>query len=228
MIDEQYYVYRHIRLDKDQVFYVGIGKKSQKKNAKSHKTIYDRAYSLSGRSNFWKGCAKGGIKIEIIFETNDPIFLETKEKEFIKLYGRRNLGLGTLVNLTDGGRGLPGLRHSLPTCNKIKNQKKSFINKYTPSVIKLYHEGLTINEIASKLGIVRHSVTKIMKLNNLSTRTGLKSQKFYYYNSKRELLLYGTILEISKLLGLSYGGTRNIIERGTSKKYIITKNKIIC
>ena len=30
---------------------------------------------------------------------------EEKEKEFIKLYGRRDLGLGTLVNLTDGGYG---------------------------------------------------------------------------------------------------------------------------
>ena len=38
----KYYMYRHIRLDKNEVFYVGIGK--VKKTAKYKQSIYSRGY----------------------------------------------------------------------------------------------------------------------------------------------------------------------------------------
>ena len=91
-----YYLYRHIRLDKNEPFYIGIGHTDKDK--------YDRAYTKNKRNYFWKNIVNNtDYEVEIVYETSikDEIF--EKEKEFIKLYGRRDLGNGTLVNLTDGG-----------------------------------------------------------------------------------------------------------------------------
>jgi hypothetical protein len=91
-------VYRHIRLDTNEVFYIGIGAKEI------------RAYATKDRSNWWNNIiSKTLYEVEIIFEHEDYEFIKEKEKEFIKLYGRRDLGLGTLVNMTNGGEGTIGV-----------------------------------------------------------------------------------------------------------------------
>lgn len=100
-----YYLYRHIRLDEpNEVFYVGKG--TSKLNKTTEKSRYFRAYQRNpkSRSRFWNNIvAKTDYEVEILFESHDVDFILNKEMEFIKLYGRRDLGLGTLVNLTDGG-----------------------------------------------------------------------------------------------------------------------------
>lgn len=91
------YVYRHIRLDKNVPFYIGIGSDMTNK----------RANERARRSELWKKIvSKSEYEIEILF--NNITFEEAKLKEieFIKLYGRIDLGNGTLANLTDGGDGL--------------------------------------------------------------------------------------------------------------------------
>lgn len=95
------YVYRHVRLDKNEVFYIGIGLKEDD---------YKRAYSRGGRRNqHWRSIIKSTpYRIDIMFEDDDVDVIKDKEKELIKLYGRRDLGLGTLVNFTDGGDGSVG------------------------------------------------------------------------------------------------------------------------
>jgi hypothetical protein len=47
-----------------------------------------------------------------------------KEIEFIKLYGRSDLGLGSLCNLTEGGEGVIGMRHSDETKKKLSEDNK--------------------------------------------------------------------------------------------------------
>ena len=93
-------LYRHIRLDKNIPFYVGIGDSEK------------RAYNKINRTKIWKNIAKKGYEVEILFEDLTWEQAIEKEKEFIALYGRRDLGLGPLVNLTDGGEGTIGYRHS--------------------------------------------------------------------------------------------------------------------
>lgn len=93
-------VYRHIRLDKNIPFYIGIG------------DSINRAYNKINRTKIWKNIANKGYEVEILFEDLTWEQAIEKEKEFIALYGRRDLGLGSLVNLTDGGEGTIGYRHS--------------------------------------------------------------------------------------------------------------------
>ena len=93
-------LYRHIRTDKNTPFYIGIGETE------------NRAYDKKCRTKIWKNIAKKGYETEILFDDLTWEQACEKEKEFIALYGRRDLGTGTLVNLTDGGEGTLGYRHT--------------------------------------------------------------------------------------------------------------------
>jgi len=129
----KYYVYRHIRLDKNEPFYIGIGTKKDK-NFKKITSEYYRAYIKSKRSKFWNNIVnKTNYKIEIIYETNDKKEALVKEREFIKLYGKRTTNNGTLVNLTDGGDGSNEFRLSNETKKKMsksyKKEKHTYLSK---------------------------------------------------------------------------------------------------
>lgn len=99
----KFYIYTHTRKDSQEIFYVGIGTKYTYTGGNTN--IYSRAYSKN-RNIFWKRIVeKTDYTIDIIFESNSYEEIKNKEIELIKLYGRRDLGLGTLCNLTDGGEG---------------------------------------------------------------------------------------------------------------------------
>ena len=101
-------LYRHTRIDKNEPFYIGIG---------DNKT---RAYNKINRTKHWKSIAKKGYEVEVLLEDLTWKQACKKEKEFIALYGRRDLGTGTLVNLTDGGEGTFGYRHTEEVKNRIR------------------------------------------------------------------------------------------------------------
>ena len=100
-------VYRHRRLDTNEVFYVGIGALS-------------RAKSKRGRSSWWNRIVqKSEYTIEIIavnLTWGDACELE---QLLISQYGRKDSGMGTLVNMTDGSNGTLG--------NKISDEHKEII-----------------------------------------------------------------------------------------------------
>lgn len=101
--DGKYYLYRHIRLDKNTPFYIGIG---TKQGEGLLNRVYSRMYDSLTKNNIWKKIAsKTEYRCEVILESDDDDFIQEKEKEFIKLYGRlcENNG-GILANIESGGR----------------------------------------------------------------------------------------------------------------------------
>jgi len=93
------YLYRHIRKDTNQVFYVGVGTGRN----------YERAKTKSGRNQIWHNIVgKTDYEVEIMLDELEREIALEKEKEFIEMYGRIDLGTGTLANLTDGGDGCVG------------------------------------------------------------------------------------------------------------------------
>ena len=110
------YLYRHIRLDINEPFYVGIGSDSDN---------YKRAYEKSRRSLHWTRITdKISYEVEIIMDNMTWEQACKKEKEFISLYGRVDLNEGTLCNHTDGGEGL------FNPSEEIRNKKRiSMIGK---------------------------------------------------------------------------------------------------
>jgi hypothetical protein len=126
---EEYYVYTHFRTDKNEIFYVGIGKRS--KVEIENNTYLRSRQKAHSRNDYWKNVVKlnPNYKIEIVFESSNIGEVKELEKTLIKFYGRKDLNEGNLVNMTDGGEGL--LNPSAETIEKMKGKRK-----YSPKVGK--------------------------------------------------------------------------------------------
>jgi hypothetical protein len=110
------YVYRHIRHDKNEPFYIGVG---------TNKDLKREYQKLSRRSNLWnKISAKTSYDVEIMIDDITIEEAKKKEIEFIELYGRINAGTGTLANLTNGGEGCVGVIPTEETRKKISEKLK--------------------------------------------------------------------------------------------------------
>jgi hypothetical protein len=126
------YVYRHIRLDNNEPFYIGIGSDGSNK----------RAYSNKNRNTYWYNIvSKTSYEVEIMLD--DLTWEEAceKEKEFIKLYGRKDLNEGTLVNMTDGGEGNTNLSIEAKERKRVKlSLSKSGVPNYKRRGIPMTQE----------------------------------------------------------------------------------------
>lgn len=95
-----YYVYIHKKKTTGEVFYIGKGKNW-------------RATNKTQRNKFWKRVVqKHGFVVEIIEKDIQEWYAHELEISLIAYYGRRDQGRGTLVNLTDGGEGSEGYKHT--------------------------------------------------------------------------------------------------------------------
>lgn len=157
----KYYLYRHIRLDKNEVFYVGIGTKNWNTNLVNIKREieYSRAYSKTNRTFQWKNIVNlnKDFIIEILLESDNYAFIKKKEVEFITLYGRKDLGKGTLCNMTNGGDGR-GMIISERT--RMKRRKNVFTySRTTGAYIGKY---TSVKEAATKLNISTTTISSCL------------------------------------------------------------------
>lgn len=166
------YVYRHTRLDKNEPFYIGIGSDEK----------YNRAYEKARRNSLWKKIvAKTDYEIEILIDNISFDSAKEKEIEFVKLYGRKDLGTGCLVNLTDGGDG---------TVNKVitdeyrKKLSKSASNRVLSEEhkekLRKYRIGIpNSKEARQKISLANTGKKKPQHaIDLLKQRTGSKNPNF--------------------------------------------------
>lgn len=223
------YLYRHIRLDKNEPFYVGIGGLGEFDD-------YGRAYTLSGRNDFWKRIVKKTrFEVEILFNNLSLKEAFEKEIEFIKLHGRRDLNLGTLCNLTSGGEGSPGVIPSEETRLKMsKIHKGRPLHENVRKVFKALTE--------SRKGKTRsqkeiENIRKSVKGKNKGEKNGFygktQSQKALETHSKKVLNLetgiyYDSAKEASKTTNIGYSLFRTMLNgRSPNKTCFIYVNERI-
>ena len=109
---KEYYIYRHIRLDTGLPFYIGKGSGKGRANSKD-------------RNPYWHNIVnKVGYKVEIMLYNLSEKEAFDKEKYFIRLYGRRDLETGILINMTNGGEGASGYKHTEETKKKLSISHK--------------------------------------------------------------------------------------------------------
>lgn len=154
-------VYRHIRKDKNEPFYIGIGK------------FESRAYETKGRTVAWKNIAKKGYEIEILFDNLNWEEACEKEKEFIALYGRKDIDTGILINMTEGGEGTIGYKHTKNAKEKCRlsslGSNNVWYGKKRPEhseKMKLIMTGLRIGEknpLFGKPGYWKGKTTSVAK-----------------------------------------------------------------
>jgi hypothetical protein len=151
------YLYRHIRSDKNEPFYIGIGCDNTGE--------YTRAYTTYGRNKIWKSItSKTKYYVEIILDGLSWEGACGKEKEFIAIYGRINLKNGILSNMTNGGDGTLG----------YKRNKKLNSDALWYKAIKIYQYDLEGNfikewkstaEACNQLNLDRGHVCSVLKGN---------------------------------------------------------------
>jgi hypothetical protein len=185
-----YYVYRHYKLDTNDVFYIGMGKENN----------FRRAFSKRYRNNYWLNTvSKYGYSVDIVSKNlseEDAIELEIF---LIKEYGRKDLGNGLLVNMTDGGEGAFN-----PSPESLKNK----------SGIKSHWSKRVINVDTNEIYI---SLVECCKVNNLN----YSSMKYRLRGVRKNKTPYTYIDELNQPIG-KYN--ENIIDRNRS--YDKSKNKI--
>lgn len=151
-------LYRHIRLDKNEPFYIGIGKTEK------------RAFFIHNRNKFWKNVvAKSKYEVEILFDNLTWKEACEKEKEFIALYGRKDLGTGILCNMTFGGEGQLGNKFNLG----IKRNDPKFRKKMSEIAKKRFYSEETREKMRlAKLGKKRPERTLEHRLNLSKSQKG--------------------------------------------------------
>jgi hypothetical protein len=147
-------VYRH-RDNLNNVFYVGIGKDK------------NRAFDYLNRSDFWKRYSnKYGVNPEIIADEIDYDTAKELEILLISEYGRKDLGQGMLVNMTNGGDGSEEAAERF----RLESYKKR------KAIIQLDLNGIFLNEfdgirLASReLGICYRQIHRVLTGERKKTR----------------------------------------------------------
>lgn len=111
---KNYYVYEHWRLDRDECFYVGKGHGS-------------RAYSMKNRNKHHQAIVSKLARIGSAFEVKIVAFGLSEEEAFSLEMERiafwKSSGVD-LTNMTNGGEGASGLRHSDSTKKLWSDQRK--------------------------------------------------------------------------------------------------------
>jgi hypothetical protein len=200
-------LYRHIRLDNNEVFYIGIGNEK-------------RPYKKQSRSSFWHNIVdKTDYDIEVLAKNlswEDACELEVF---MISEYGRRDLGLGNLVNLTDGGDGMVNLsnevRKRISQANKgnvawNKGKKMSDEQKLKQSLLMMGRvsprKGVKLSD-ATKEKIRAANIGKKMseeaKLKISKKTRGANNPAAIKVYDLVENITYGTIKEAAKCVGLT-------------------------
>jgi hypothetical protein len=175
-------IYRHLKPN-GEVFYIGIAK------------LKSRPYSKENRNKWWYNIVnKYGYEVQIL--KTDLTWKDACELEQILIahYGRKDLGLGPLVNLTDGGEGVLGLKGNIGHTGKKHSEETkkriSEIKKGTPPPNK----GIPMSQTQKdKLKGPRKTIINRLVLN---LETGI------YYDS---------ITEAADSLNLKYTTFRNYL-----------------
>ena len=214
MILNNWYVYKHTRLDTNEPFYIGIGNKKD----------FGRAYEFKQSKRnviWWKIFLKTDIQVEIVFENLTKDEAASKEKELIKKYGRKDLNEGSLCNMTDGGDGTFNHKISEETRKKISESK---IGSKNPQFGKKQSKELIEKRFRNIIGRSRSKESK--KTQSLATiKSGqAKEVDVFKYETNEYVGRFYAISEACRVLGFHYLNSKAVAvangKRNHTKGYV--------
>jgi hypothetical protein len=203
-MESNWYLYKHTRLDTEDVFYVGIGCKAN----------YARAYETGSKRNIvWRRIVnKTSIKVDIVLDNLSKKEASSREQELIKSIGRIDLNTGPLCNMTDGGDGIWNCLRSENTRKKLSSTK---IGKNNPQYGKKQSEETKQKRREALLGQKRSD--EIKKKQSLSSIISGQAKKTKVYKGLEALGEYHSISEACRSVGLDpkrYSGKASLVARG--------------
>ncbi len=198
------YVYRHIRLDKNIPFYIGISKVDSNK--------YERAYNADYRhrnKNWIRVYNKTEICVEILFENVEYEFAKMKEIEFIGIYKRQCDG-GSLVNITLGGDGVLGFENpTLSERNRAGIWKGKRHSVETRALMSSNNKGKVFSE-SHKINIGKSKKGAHIGVRNPNYRGAIT-----VFKDGEEIGEYAGLRDVANNIGLSSSHISTSLTNGT-------------
>jgi hypothetical protein len=230
----EFYTYTYIDPERHVPIYVGKGhggRAFDHLRSKKNKRFANRLKTLSRKG------LEPSIEIHPAL-SEDAAFDE--EKRLIKVYGRRDMGTGTLYNLTDGGEGACGHVKSPETLEKLAASVKA---SYTPALRELRRQqftGQVFSDSArqkmseAKLGTKRSAESKAKQGRSISGENHHAAKTWQLQSPDGELFTTKSISAFCQQHGLAYSALRNRardkskvpIGRGPSEGWIVISSKI--
>ena len=211
------YLYRHIRLDKNEVFYIGIGSGNPNKYRRGK---YHRAYRMDRLPHWRNIVAKTAYEVEIMLDDISWEDAKKKEIEFIALYKRICDG-GTLVNLTIGGDGQLGL--SRPAWNKGVKMRPESKEKMRQKIIE-WTKSRTHHMLGKKHSpeSIQKMKESLAKLNRVAWNKGRKCSEQEIermgknmYKNKKPIIKIDCGIVIEEYESINSAALNNNIRKGT-------------
>ena len=174
-----YLVYQHRKADTNEIFYVGKGKKR-------------RSTQLYGRNQYWyRTVNKHGFYAEILVKDIDEEFALLIEKEAIDVYKKRGI---KLVNITDGGEGSSGYKHTEEHKVKLKGNQ-NFASTWGKNFKGCHHTAETKAKWSiSRIGNTNKKGTKLSKESKQKISQSRKGKPLL----KRRILIDEQVRQIRK------------------------------
>ncbi len=206
------YVYRHIRIDKNVPFYIGISNENNN---------YSRANCSypKHRNKHWLSIFNNTeIEVEILFDNIPYLVAKEKEIEFIDIYKRIADG-GTLVNLTKGGDGVLGFKNpKLSERNRAGIWKGKNHTEESRKKISLSNIGKVISDKQRK------KTSDLAKLRTADKNPNYRG-KIYAYKNGNFVGEYESLLHTKESLNVSYSMISSCLtgKRSISKGFTFTR-----
>jgi hypothetical protein len=199
-----FYVYEHIRLDTNAVFYVGKGRGR-------------RCFEAKRRNQHWKRIVAkaGGFDVRVVVDKIDEELAFLAEQELI---AKLKLQGASLANLTDGGEGVSGYRHT----DNARIQFSKTMSRTMETYKHIVRERqLGKKNSAKKLG-VGDKISKALRGRKLSSERKAKSSLPRGKNPRAVKVSldgkqFGCIKDMAEFIGMSYTTLVNRMRK--MKKY---------
>lgn len=174
---DNFYVYKHVRLDNNKTFYIGKGVKY-------------RAYDKVNRNEYWKRIVnKYGYKIIIVkynLTEEEAYVLENQMILLFKKYNRAEANLNTDFGI--GGRmGRSDESYKIMGQNLYKNRNRSYKGENNPMYGKTFSEEhkkkISEGNKGKILGLIRpESTRKKMSMNHINNKKviNIETNEIYY------------------------------------------------
>jgi len=218
----KYYIYQHVRLDKNEIFYIGKGTKKHKGNA------YIRAFTKNSRNQYWKNITQSvPYRVEILEEYDSEEECLKRETELIRLHGYSWNGTGTLCNMVEDDN---EIRRLARIQSKKRNSKEvhqydlegNYIKSFTSitDTIKEYPCDIynAVSGRHSTAGGFQWRAIKYDKLKpyNEELNEIENSKLVYQYDTDNNLIKeWKGTKQPSKELGINRGAIRNCLSKLT-------------
>jgi hypothetical protein len=182
-------LYRHLK-PCGEVFYIGIGKTEK------------RPYSKLNRNKWWKNVVNN-YDYEVQILKKGLTWEEAYELEIILIshYGRQDLGLGTLVNLTNGGDGFNGCLFLRTEGDKVINtQTKEIFNSMAAAARSI---NMNFPSFQRRMNGTAKNNTPFVLLKNYKEGEDIKFNHYIKYICTKTFKTFTTIKECGDYLGVN-------------------------